>query len=232
MAGVKFLVCALFYGDFPALAQRCAQSLRALRDTGVVDLRIGLNEVSAASRTLIEQALPGADAVCADPQIYKYPMMRRLVHEYTGDATHLMWFDDDSCLAPGIDVARWLRAVAGAAQATRGMLGAAYLRVQAEAEHEWTRAQPWYTGRALPEATRFATGGWFVAPLALLRRFDWPPPSLRHNGGDVALGALCHQQGLAIISCQGGIAINADASLRESSAPRRGFSEPPLGLEA
>lgn len=230
MAWPKFLVCALFYGDFPALAQRCAQTLRALRDTGTVDLRIGLNEVSAASRAVIEATLPGVDAVHADPQIYKYPMMRRLVHGYTGDATHLMWFDDDSCLTPGTDAGRWLRAVAGAAQATQGMLGAAYLRVQSEAEHAWTRAQPWYTGRALPDATRFATGGWFVAPLALLRRFDWPPPSLRHNGGDVALGALCHQQGLEIVSCQGGIAINADVTLRESSAPRRGFSEPPLGL--
>lgn len=230
MAGVKFLVCALFYGDFPALAQRCAQSLRALRDTGAVDLRIGLNEVSAASRAVIGATLAGVQTLHADPQIYKYPMMRRLVHDYTGDATHLMWFDDDSCLTPGTDVVRWLHAVSDAARATPGMLGAAYLRAQTEPEREWIRAQPWYTGRALPEATRFATGGWFVVPLALLRRFDWPPPSLRHNGGDVALGALCHQQGLEIVSCQGGIAINADASLRESCAPRRGFSEPPLGL--
>ena len=230
MAGVKFLVCALFYGDFPALAQRCALSLRALRDTGAVDLRIGLNEVSAASRAAIGAALPGVDALHADPQIYKYPMMRRLVHGYAGDATHLMWFDDDSCLVPGTDVPRWLQAVAGAAQGTRGMLGAAYLRAQPEPERAWIRAQPWYTGRPFPAATRFATGGWFVAPLALLRRFDWPPPSLRHNGGDVALGALCYQQGLDVVACHGGIAVNADASLAHSSAPRRGFSEPPLGL--
>lgn len=230
MAWPKFLVCALFYGDFPALAQRCALSLRALHDTGAVDLRIGLNEVSAASRAVIEATLPGVETLHADPQIYKYPMMRRLVHGYTGDATHLMWFDDDSCLVPGIDVARWLQAVAGAAQATRGVLGAAWLRVQTQPEREWIQAQPWYTGRALPEATRFATGGWFVAPLALLRRFDWPPPALRHNGGDVALGALCHQQGLEVVACHGGIAINADDSLAASSAPRRGFSEPPLGL--
>ena len=230
MAPPKFLVCALFYGDFPALARRCALSLAALRDTGQIDLRIGLNEVSPAARALIDAALPGVDCIAADPQIFKYPMMRRLVHEYTGDATHLMWFDDDSCLTPGVDVARWLGAVGGAAQATQGMLGAAYLRVQSAPEREWIRNQPWYSGRELPQATRFATGGWFVVPLALLRRFDWPPPSLLHNGGDVALGALCYQQGLDVVACHGGIAINADDSLDNSSAPRRGFSEPPLGL--
>ena len=230
MAQPKFLVCALFYGDFPTLAQRCAQSLRALRDTGAVDLRIGLNEVSPGSRAIIDATLPGVDAIHADPQIYKDPMMRRLVHEYTGDATHLMWFDDDSCLTPGLDVPRWLAAVTGAALTTQGTLGAAYLLRQSEAEREWIRAQPWYTGREIPEATRFNTGGWFVAPLALLRRFDWPPPTFRHNGGDVALGALCYQQRLDVVACHGGIAINADDSLVNSTAPRRGFSEPPLGL--
>lgn len=230
MSAPVFLVCALFHGDHPALARRCAQSLAALRDTGRVDLRIGLNAVSPATRQVIGELLPGVQAVDADPQIYKYPMMRRLVHEYTGAATHLMWFDDDSCLLPGLDVARWLDGVSGAALTAHGTLGAAYLREQSPAEHDWIRAQPWYTGRPLPRATRFSTGGWFVAPLAMLRRFDWPPPSLRHNGGDVALGALCHQQGLYVMDCHGGIAINADDSLVASSAPRRGYSEPPLGL--
>lgn len=230
MTTPRFLVCALFYGDYPALAQRCARSLRALRDTGEVALRIGLNEVSDASRALIDAELPGVDCIAANPQIYKYPMMRRLVHGYSGDATHLMWFDDDSCLVPGTDARRWLAGVARVAQMTEGTLGAAYLREQSAAEQAWVRAQPWYTGRALPQATRFTTGGWFVVPLALLRRFDWPPPDLRHNGGDVALGALCHQQRLEVLACHGGIAINADTSLAESSAPRRGFSEPPLGL--
>lgn len=234
MAPLKFLVCALFHGDYPALARRCALSLRALRDTGQVDLRIGLNEVSAAALRQIDAALPGmvpgVDQLHANPQIYKYPMMRRLVHGYRGDATHLMWFDDDSCLTPGFDVARWLASVARHARTTQGTLGSTYTRAQTPAEQDWIRTQPWYTGRDIPAATLFNTGGWFVAPLALFRRFDWPPPALRHNGGDVALGALCHQQGLEVLNCKGGVAINADESLVESSAPRRGYSEHPLGL--
>jgi hypothetical protein len=101
---VKFLVLALFYGDHPQLARRCAGTLRALWNSGRVDLRIGLNEVSARSRAILDQLLPGVEQVVADPQIYKHPMMRRLVQEYRGDATHMMWFDDDSCLQPGIEV--------------------------------------------------------------------------------------------------------------------------------
>ncbi|MEP6792651.1 MAG: hypothetical protein ABI907_14880 [Ramlibacter sp.] len=230
MAALKFLVCALFYGDYPALAQRCAQSLRQLRKTGMVDMRIGLNEVSPHSAALIDATLPGVEQMPANPQIYKYPMMRRLVHGYQGDATHLMWFDDDSCLGENLDAAGWLALVGRRAQMTQGTTGSVYQRVQSPAEQAWVRGQPWFTGRPLPEQTVFNTGGWFMAPLELLRTFDWPPASLRHNGGDVALGALCHQQGRQVLDCTGGVAINADASGAESSAPRRGFSEPALGL--
>ena len=227
---VKFLVCALFYGDYPDLAQRCAASIRALRDTGQVDVRIGLNEVSPRSAALIDAALPGVERIGAVPQIYKYPMMRRLVHEYPGDATHVMWFDDDSCLQPGLDVSRWLDAVAQQAERTTGSLGAACGIAHSEVEKAWIRRQPWFTGKPLPATTVFSAGAWFVLPLALFRRFDWPPARLKHNGGDAALGALLYQQGLAVAPFRTGLVINADASLAEASAPRRGYSERPLGI--
>ena len=230
MAPFKFLVCALFYGDFPALAQRCARSLRMLRGTGLVDMRIGLNEVSPASRALIDAELPGVESIAADPQLYKYPMMRRLVHEYAGDATHLMWFDDDSCLAQGLDAARWLGLVGQRAQMTQGTTGSVYRCALTAPQKEWIRVQAWYTGRSLDQDAVFNLGAWFMAPLELFRRFDWPPPALRHNGGDSTLGVLCDQQGLAVLDCKGGVAINADDSLAEYSAPRRGYSEPNLGL--
>lgn len=227
---VKFLVCALFHGDYPELAQRCALSIQALRDTGRVDVRIGLNEVSARCRALIDEALPGAETLDATPQLYKYPMMRRLVHEYRGDATHVMWFDDDSCLLPGLDVPQWLDAVALQAGRTDGSLGWLCGMAQSEVEKAWIRAQPWFTGRDQPALTVFTAGAWFVLPLSFFRQFDWPPARLRHNGGDVALGALLHQQGLTVAPFRQGVAINADTSLVEGSAPRRGFSERPLGI--
>lgn len=223
---VKFLVCALFYGNYPALARRCAATLRALWLTGKVDVRIGLNEVSPASRAAIDALLPEIDRIDADPQIYKFPMMRRLVHDYRGDATHLMWFDDDSCLHPGVHAAGWLQSVAERAARTEGTLGSVYQQWLSERQRAWVRAQPWYTGRELPEFVTFNTGGWLVVPMALLRRFDWPGPELHHNGGDLVLGALLHQQGLPVEQFRVSLAINADEQLRESAAPRRGFTEP------
>ncbi|MEP6823542.1 MAG: hypothetical protein ABI919_01895 [Ramlibacter sp.] len=225
---MKFLVCALFYGDFPALAARCADTLARLRGTGRIDLRIGFNEVSPACAALVRAALPGVEILAATPQLYKYPMMRRLIHGYAGDATHLMWFDDDSCLLPDVDAAAWLAMVEAAVAPVQGTLGSRYGFRLTEMQSAWVRAQPWFAGRALPEVTWFTTGGWLVAPLALLRRFDWPATALLHNGGDLALGALLHQHGLEPLHFREGVAINADASLRESSAPRRGYSEHPV----
>ena len=224
---VKFLVLALFYGDHPQLARRCGGTLRALWNTGQVDLRIGLNEASERTRAVLEALLPGVPTTSADPQIYKYPMLRRLVQEYRGDATHMMWFDDDSCLQAGIDAAAWLRAVADRAARTQGTLGSLYTQRLTPAQREWIRRQPWSTGREVPEDMSFNTGGWTVVPLDLMRRCDWPGPNLRHGGGDITLGALLHQQGLAPEQFRVGLAINADEGLRESAAPRRGVTELP-----
>ena len=168
----------------------------------------------------------------ADPQIYKYPMLRRLLANYAGDATHLMWFDDDSCLAQGLDAARWLGLVGQRAQMTEGTVGSIYQCALTPPQQDWIRRQAWFTGKPLDGPAVFNLGAWFMAPLALFRRYDWPPPSLRHNGGDSTLGVLCHQQGLAVLDCSGGVAINADETLAEYSAPRRGYSEPNLGLPA
>ena len=222
---VKFLVLALFYGDYPELAQRCGTSLRLLWNTGRVDMRIGLNEVAPRVRQMLQRLLPGVDMVAADPQIYKNPMLRRLAFEYRGDATHMMWFDDDSCLLPGTDVPGWLRAVTRRAATAQGSLGSLYTQPLTAAHKDWIRAQPWYTGREIPDQLLFSNGGWRVLPLALMRKFDWPPPELAHAGGDLSLGALLQQQGLLPEAFRMGLAIGADLQLRESAAPRRGVTE-------
>jgi hypothetical protein len=223
---VKFLVLALFYGDHPQLAQRCGTTLRALWNTGRVDVRVGLNEVSPVSRATLELLLPGVPKISADPQLYKYPMMRRLWQEYHGDATHMMWFDDDSCLLPGVEPAAWLQAVSDRAAQGSGCLGSIYDLDATAQQLAWMRQQRWFSGREIPRPVRFHTGGWFVVPLALLRQWDWPNLGLFHAGGDISLGALLHQQGVALEQFRMGLAINADEDLRESKAPRRGITEP------
>jgi len=222
---VKFLVLALFYGDHPELALRCGHTLRALWNTGRVDLRIGLNEVSDRSRAVLDELLPGVDRIEANPQIYKFPMMRELVHTYQGDATHMMWFDDDSCLQPGVDARAWLDAVSQRAADCPGSLGAQFYTPVWPALRTWVRQQDWCTGRELPDQLDFTVGGWVVVPLALLRKVDWPRKMMRHNGGDIELGAILYQQGLAPEMFRMGLAINADETLANEKAKRRGFSE-------
>ncbi|MDB5859809.1 MAG: hypothetical protein JWQ76_3498 [Ramlibacter sp.] len=226
---VKFLVLALFYGDHPELALRCGTTLRGLWNTGRIDLRIGLNEVSARTRAVLDELLPGVDAITADPQVYKYPMMRRLVAGYRGDATHMMWFDDDSCLQPGVDPGQWLQAVTRRTATVTGSLGSLYTQRLTALQRDWILRQPWATGRPLPDDLLFNTGGWKVVPLDLMRRFDFPPADMRHAGGDLALGGLLQQQGLVPEQFRVGLAINADAQLRESAAARRGVTEPAGG---
>jgi hypothetical protein len=226
---VKFLVLALFYGDHPELARRCGATLRALWNTGRIDLRIGLNEASPRTRAVLDELLPGVATEAADPQIYKYPMMRRLLAGYRGDASHMMWFDDDSCLQPGVDPRQWLQAVAQRAATATGSLGSLYVQRLTALQREWIKRQPWATCRPLPDDLLFNTGGWKVVSLDLLRRFDYPPADMQHAGGDIGLGALLQQQGLLPEQFRAGLAINADAQLRESEAARRGVTEPAGG---
>ncbi|QJW85678.1 hypothetical protein HK414_28050 [Ramlibacter terrae] len=192
---VKFLLLALFYGDHPELAARCCTTLRALWNTGQVDVRIGLNEVSPRTRAVVDGLLPGVDVISADPQIYKYPMMRRLAFEYGGDATHMMWFDDDSCLLPGVEPRSWLRAVTQRAATVTGSLGALYQQRVTEVQKAWIREQPRYVGREVPDELLFNTGGWKVVPLDLMRRFDWPNTTLHHAAGDVGWARCCTSTG-------------------------------------
>jgi hypothetical protein len=221
----KFLVLALFYGDHPDLAQRCGETLRRLWNTGQVDLRFGLNEVSPRAQAILAQLLPGVPAERADPQIYKYPMMRKLLAGYRGDATHMMWFDDDSCLLPSVNAGAWLQAVAQRAADGAAVLGSIYRQPLTRRQRDWIRQQPWYTGVEVAETIDFVTGGWKVVPLDLMRRLDWPDPRLHHNGGDLMLGAMLQQQGLAPEQFRTGLAINADPALQECRAPRRGYYE-------
>ncbi|WP_255985122.1 hypothetical protein, partial [Klebsiella pneumoniae] len=93
---------------------------------------------------------------------------------------------------------------------------ALYTQRLTTAQQDWVRRQPWYAGREVPDELLFNTGGWKVVPLDLMRRFDWPNPTIHHAAGDISLGALLHQHGLQPEQFRVGLAINADAGLRES----------------
>jgi len=210
---MRFSICALFYGDYPALARRLLTSLQPrLTPVWVADVRLGLNNVSKATAQVVREFVATAPVVChvAQPRYltgqppYKYPVMRRLFYasELPPLADAVMWFDDDSHVDPQ-ETHLFAGVAARLACADVGVVGEVWHKDPEGRQLEAVRAQPWFTDQVLGATTRgpffrFATGGWWAARTDFLRRWDYPFPALRHNGGDVLLGVLCEQQRLRV----------------------------------
>lgn len=230
-------VCVLFYGDDDhcyRLAQRVLNApLRQLARHNV-EFRFGLNAVGAKTRALVQEAVaqdfPGALVVEPEGNIFKYPIMRRLLHDKPLRAPITMWFDDDSCLSPDCDVSAWLPRVQKLLEA-HSMIGSIYRQRLVGNQAEWIKNQWWYSGKLMQNYVKFITGGWWAIRSDVLLRYNWPIPELRHRGGDVMLGALCEQQGLSLGFFRDGLWINANDQGVESKSPRRGHDEKPIGFD-
>lgn len=230
-----FHVCALMYGNHHDLASRCLSSIARLAVSPLVgDVRLGLNQVSPQTRTLVHDfSKTMADAGVtvhvyrhpANHNNMKYPTMREMFYgkvPLTQDC--VMWFDDDSCFT-GSDPAGWLTKVAEAMK-TATVIGAPYFQ-----RLPWSpdvaakiAKQPWYTGMPMNAVVEFATGGWWTAKREFLVTWDYPFSYLWHNGGDRLLGELLRQQRLPVGKFREGLAINANEHGHESRAKRRGYS--------
>lgn len=219
----------LLYGDHPHLAARCLSSIVTTADWPYIDeLRIGLNAVSLATRTIaltVAKALPVTCHIYEESQarnVWKYPMMRRMFHdpERPLSSTHIMWFDDDSYVLPDVF---WWRDTAAVAR-NAALVGSAYRLVGGYRPNQLAgiKAQPWYAGKEPESHPYFVTGGWWILRSAVVQHNDYPFKELKHNGGDSILGELCRQCGYAIRHYNRGVAINADDAGRESKAKRRG----------
>lgn len=234
-----FTVSILFYGDHPALARRCFESVVATADWSLIDaVRLGCNAVSPRTEAVLDQLIarvpvPVSVYRAADgSNVGKYPMMRRMFADL-GPAPRVMWFDDDSYLRDR-DPGWWSRTWAEAESCT--LLGSVYTIRIAERQRAAIRDQPWYAGEPVSWTredggqvrVRFCTGGWWAADPAFLRAWDYPWPVLHHRGGDVMLGVLCAQRRAVMRHYNAGVAINADSAGRESRSPRRGLDTPPL----
>lgn len=230
-----FSVNLLVYGDYPELAARCIGSIVNSDDLNhVSEIRVGMNAVCEATRDLVLSAMESAPVPflvyeeLTGANVMKYPLMRRMLydpqHPIRKQASHVMWFDDDSYVVDG------RLFLAGCAAEVRkhspDVMGSLYLP-----GYFWTRdekqaftTQPWYTGQLLDTKPKFATGGWWVASLEFLAKMNYPVPELRHNGGDVLLGEMVRQAKGRLHNFRYGVAINADAAGHESKAKRRGLT--------
>lgn len=231
----QFSVCALLYGgdEFWSLHQRCLESLRRLPKDRC-ELRIALNAVTCQkTQELVHEIAADwgvGSRILVGENLPKYRRMRELL-DLAPLHSNVMWFDDDSYLKP--ELARlddWLDVVASCLKHSGQALGSLYRIKWRPGQQDWVRAQPWYSGKPLPEVITFITGGWWAIRSEVLADTGWPWAELSHNGGDVMLAVCLEQKGYTKVHFNKGVGINADSEGRESAAIRRGLSEPPIGV--
>jgi hypothetical protein len=242
---MRFNVCVLLYGDHRALAVRCLGSVGRMLLTcpeTCIDVRIGLNAVSTATRQFVnefaanfarESGIP-VRLFIPERNVYKYPIMRRMFYDEQWPlAEKVLWLDDDTYfLNPSDWHAKYWPQVS-----VSELLGQIW-KLRSEGERDkWFENQRWYDhlmpqlldSRTKKRIYRFCQGSFWIADVAKLKQWDWPSVELRHCGGDSALGELARHQKWKIVHFDYGVRINADNEGRHSKAVRRGYTEPVLG---
>lgn len=237
-------ICALYYGDYPGLAERSIRSTLSSVPPDT-ELRIGLNAVSEATLDVLAEHLGLNDRVCLQKpgqseltlpgrvvRVYyhadnarKYPVMREMFHEPALDTPWVLWLDDDTWFQQ----AGWLSPV----QQVLEQSGAAYAgeewfihykpdNVQAISEAPWFRGKPPMLIKKKP-GILFYTGGFVFLRKEVINKLGWPDARLLHNGGDTLLGEACYQNGIPKVKLS-----TKQLGIRVNDAKRRGFSERPF----
>ncbi len=216
-----FSVCAIFYGDYLALAEKLLTSLKIMAH--VQDVRLGLNAVSSQVRDYVNTwALQQMSAypvyIYEDEHsnnLGKYPLMRQMFKDKKL-ATKIMWFDDDSFLDE-VSIAWWDTALMLGQQHTQ--VGALHSIAQKGKQYEGITQQSWFTGKPVNVHHRykFATGGWWIADTAFLTKWDYPFTAIHHNGGDSILGELIRQQGGSLGEFSKGVQCHCEGCLKNKT---------------
>jgi len=227
-----FSVNVLLYGSYTWLAKRCLSSIVVPgTEDFIAELRIGLNAVCPETRQYVADLMQTAPypVYVYEPEgrvnALKYPLMRKMFYDPARPipTKHVMWFDDDSfvrCPEFWQDIAEEVN------NTDSPLIGSVYRPgfFWSKDEVALFKEQPWFTGIDCSSKPKFITGGWWVADLNFLAKFDYPFRVLLHNGGDTIMGEVLRQQGKVPHHYQRGVAINADEQGRESNAKRRGVT--------
>jgi len=224
-------IAVLAYGDHPALARRCLESIRRHCGRELYRLVVGANAVCAETRAYLE-GLRSEGAIdrllVSETNLNKCPMMRKMVAGL--ETEFLWWFDDDSFVESPAALPERLRA-AGSSPSDAVMWGHVFYFGN---ENDFSfgtdvagyvRRARWYRRKDPPSWAGsgdgrwfFPTGGcWFIRSSAI-RALDWPDPGLIKRNDDVLLAEAIRQQGWEfrdIGPC--GVAVNTE--------PRRGEGE-------
>src|SRR5260221_10903901 len=92
-------ICVLCYGPNANLAERFLQSLFRNTDPSLFLLRVGLNEVEAATHHLFSKysnQFGNIELFIEPKNIFKNPLMRRMFYEQPLSSQWTLWCDDDT----------------------------------------------------------------------------------------------------------------------------------------
>lgn len=237
-------IFGLTYGDHGDLAVRCLSSIYRYLDPTLFRLRYALNEPSKKAYDSVLSFLSDKSNVDrvyeASPQIFKYPMMRKMFYdpEMPINTDWLMWFDDDSHIVDRNWIIKLGQKVDEVflKQDERypngfHMFGKVYYFHLRGNQWDWMKQADWYTGRPLNkdnskrppmEKSDFCTGGFWLVTKKAVEAANWPDKRLRHRGGDIWMGIALQQQGFGVSQAHQGVLI--------SDARQRGYNENIAGI--
>lgn len=248
--GGKYTIFVLGYGDNPRILRRCLDGIVNTLPASCYDLRVALNQPSPAMRAAAAVFQPShitklyvADGDPLDPYSRKkYEAMRQMFWDEACPITtkYLIWFDDDTVPVKQ----NWAVTLTETILANHRQGARLYGR---KLQHDlqmfqkagnspltWFQQASWWRGNHLRlrgmERTAangscidFAVGWFWAMEVAAMRAAQIPDARLRHNGGDIVLGAQIHQAGFKIK------AINQNRELvytpPKDAGGRRGWSE-------
>lgn len=223
-------ICALFYGNWPGLCKRLLDSLYRWTDPAAFELRAGMNAVCAETKQLLmaaQQTYGNVMLYNSSRNLYKCPMMSRMIHTPALTSEWMVWFDDDS----HVTGPRWLLDLLMHFErhAEAELFGSLhFVDVCPELEKSITSAS-WYKGVPLHrlggsdrKIILFPVGGFWAIRSARLLEIGWPDPRLLHFGDDYLMAEALRQQGVQMADFNSGVAID--------NAPRRAPANAPSGF--
>jgi hypothetical protein len=221
-------ICALTYGSHTPLCRRFLESLYGKTQAGQFHLRLGLNAACEETRALAADYAArhgNLTVVDAETNLFKSPMMRRLMHDPPIATEWTAWFDDDSHILR----ADWLLRLSVKMQAEPHIdaWGVRYLLFPNADALRFVTTAPWYRGKrwnlhrdengSVSPCFIFPTGGFWVVRTRVLMALDWPDRRLQQAGDDFFFGEALHQNGFEVGSFERCIAIS-DAPRRNAAA--------------
>jgi GT2 family glycosyltransferase len=221
-------ICLLCYGDHAPLAERVLSSLWRHTDPHAFRLRVAANAPSAATLEVLDRWLPRFRtelSVISAVNLYKAPMMRRLLHDEPLETGWTLWFDDDSYVFR--DDWLFLLQCQSRLHPQVAMWGQRFFIRAGELHRQFIRTASWYRDVELAAddvsgryRVSFIAGGFWAIRTHWLKDLHWPDPRLVHFGDDYMLGEALRQHGALLGNAYSGVAINHAARRAPADTPR------------